>query len=53
MLYRLQPELRDKAVGYATDLSDQLKGRTLQVYRVRVMLFSSYIGCFSVRLYLE
>ena len=31
VLYRLQPELRDKAVGYVTDLSDQLKGRTLEV----------------------
>ena len=31
VLYRLQPELRDKAVGYITDLSDQLKGRTLEV----------------------
>ena len=31
VLYRLQPDLRDKAVGYVTDLSDQLTGRTLEV----------------------
>lgn len=31
VLYRLQPDLRDKAVGYVTDLSDKLKGRTLEV----------------------
>ena len=30
-LYRLQPDLKDKAVGYVTDLSDELCGKTLEV----------------------
>ena len=37
MLYRLQPELRDKAVGYVTDLSDQLSGRTLEVCMLQLL----------------
>lgn len=34
MLYRLQPDLRDRAVGYVTDLSERLTGRTLEVCMV-------------------
>ena len=32
VLYRLQPDLRDKAVGYVTDLSEHLTGKTLEVH---------------------
>eukprot|EP00731_Ephydatia_muelleri_P031037 Em0022g551a len=50
VMYRLSPELKDKAVAIATNLSDGLKGRTLKsCIEVQELLRSGFLGdCSSV-----